>query len=200
MSDFETHPIGTGKRLAELEARFDADALRAELSHMTEARDNARAEVERLTAKLNAIEADDDKLSIMFGWLVYDVGECTCGGYGPESGYAHEPGCGFEPVLRLDEREGWPGEKPQGDRDALTDERDSLSWQVEALRAERDARSSERDALAAKVERVRALADLIDRHTEFERDPVDFRDASHGGSWDDVADRIRRALDEEPQP
>ena len=114
----------------------DADALRAELAHMTEARDNARAEVERLTAKLDAIEverltakldaieverltakldaieADDDKLSIMFGWLVYDVGEHTCGGYGPESGYAHEPGCGFEPVLRLDKLEGWPGQKP----------------------------------------------------------------------------------------
>ena len=82
------------------------------LAHMTEARDNARAEVKRLTAKLDAIEADGDKLSIMFGWLVYDVGEHTCGGYGPESGYAHEPGCGFEPVLRLDKLEGWPGEKP----------------------------------------------------------------------------------------
>ena len=82
------------------------------LAHMTEARNNARAEVERLTAKLDAIEADGDKLSIMFGWLVYDVGEHTCGGYGPESGYAHEPGCGFEPVLRLDKLEGWPGEKP----------------------------------------------------------------------------------------
>ena len=82
------------------------------LAHMTEARNNARAEVKRLTAKLDAIEADGDKLSIMFGWLVYDVGEHTCGGYGPESGYAHEPGCGFEPVLRLDKLEGWPGEKP----------------------------------------------------------------------------------------
>ena len=90
----------------------DADALRAELAHMTEARNNARAEVKRLTAKLDAIEADGDKLSIMFGWLVHDVGEHTCGGYGPESGYAHEPGCGFEPVLRLDKLEGWPGEKP----------------------------------------------------------------------------------------
>ena len=43
------------------------------------------------------------------------------------------------------------------ERDALTDERDSLSWQVEALRAERDARSAERDALAAKLGAVRAL-------------------------------------------
>ena len=89
-----------------------APSLLDRLTHMTEARDNARAEVERLAAKLDAIEADDDKLSIMSGWLVYDVGEHTCGGYGPESGYAHEPGCGFEPVLRLDKLEGWPGEKP----------------------------------------------------------------------------------------
>ena len=33
----------------------DADALRAELAHMTEARDNARAEVERLTALVEAV-------------------------------------------------------------------------------------------------------------------------------------------------
>jgi hypothetical protein len=82
-----------------------------------------------------------------------------------------------------------------------------LANALDALRAElahmteaRDNARAEVERLAAKVERVRALADLIDRHTEFERDPVDFRDASHGGSWDDVADRIRRALDEEPQP
>ena len=24
-------------------------------------------------------------------WLVYNVGYHTCGGYGPESGYMHEP-------------------------------------------------------------------------------------------------------------
>ena len=33
----------------------DADALRAELAHMTEARDNARAEVKRLTAIVEAV-------------------------------------------------------------------------------------------------------------------------------------------------
>ena len=33
------------------------DALRAELAHMTEARDNARAEVERLTAKVERVRA-----------------------------------------------------------------------------------------------------------------------------------------------
>ena len=113
---------------------------------------------------------DPGRVAIASGWLVYDVGYHTCGGYGPESGYAHEPGCGAEPMCEV------------ADIPALL------------------AAAAERDALAAKVERVRALADLIDRHTEYERDPVDFRDASHGGSWDDVADRIRRALDEEAQP
>ena len=33
----------------------DADALRAELAHMTEARDNARAEVERLAAAVRRV-------------------------------------------------------------------------------------------------------------------------------------------------
>ena len=93
-------------------AALEVPRLLDHLAHMRDARDAARAEAERMAAKLDAIEADDDKLSIMFGWLVYDVGEHTCGGYGPESGYAHEPGCGFEPVLRLDKLEGWPGEKP----------------------------------------------------------------------------------------
>ena len=61
-------------------------------------------------ARLAAIEATDkSKLSIQYGWLVYDVGEHTCGGYGPESGYMHEPGCGYEPLFRLDELTGWPG-------------------------------------------------------------------------------------------
>lgn len=34
-------------------------------------------------------------------WIVYDVGYHTCGGYGPESGYMHEPGCGYEPVVQM---------------------------------------------------------------------------------------------------
>ncbi len=34
------------------------NALRAELAHMTEARDNARAEVERLTALVEAVRED----------------------------------------------------------------------------------------------------------------------------------------------
>ena len=34
-------------------------------------------------------------------WIVYDVGYHTCGGYGPESGYVHEPGCGLEPLIQM---------------------------------------------------------------------------------------------------
>ena len=57
-----------GSTLAERDGKFivaavnalpalldDADALRAELAHMTEARDNARAEVKRLTAMVEAV-------------------------------------------------------------------------------------------------------------------------------------------------
>lgn len=52
-----------------------------------------------------------------------EVGEHTCGGYGPESNYMHEPGCGFEPILDLSKMEGWPG-----------DERDALAATVERVR------------------------------------------------------------------
>ena len=73
----------------------------------------------------------------------------------------------------------------------LTDERDSLSWQVEALRAERDARSSERDGLAAKVERVRALH----RESNF---PSQAGTCNECDGW--YPCETTRALDEEPQP
>ena len=67
----------------------------------------AIAERDRLAKQVEAMSSSD-KLSIMFGWLVYEVGEHTCCGYGPESGYLHEPGCGYEPVLKLSELHGWP--------------------------------------------------------------------------------------------
>jgi hypothetical protein len=44
-----------------------------------------------------------ERLRIDSGWLVEDVGEHTCAGGTPESGYAHEPSCGLEPLMRLDE-------------------------------------------------------------------------------------------------
>ena len=62
--------------------------------------------------------------------------------------------------------------------------------------------ASERDALAAKVERVRALADEWTYNGEFGWD-----DGSHaygpdceGQALDYAAAKLRRALDEEPQP
>ena len=47
-------------------------------------------------------------LSIQYGWLVYEAGEHTCAGGTPESGGAHEPGCGFLPELDLTKLDGWP--------------------------------------------------------------------------------------------
>ena len=115
---------------------------------------------------------DPGRVAIASGWLVYDVGYHTCGGYGPESGYAHEPGCGAEPMCEV------------------ADIPDLL------------AAAAERDALAAGVERVRALADEWTYNGEFGWD-----DGSHaygpdceGQALDYAAAKLRRALDEEPQP
>lgn len=80
------------------------------------------AERDALAAKVEAMQSTDG-LSIMFGMLVHEVGEHTCGGYGPESNYIHEPGCGFEPILDLSKMEGWPGA-----------ERDALAAKVERVR------------------------------------------------------------------
>ena len=62
----EPIPFGDSDLYAEvvdgaLDAANDADALRAELAHMTEARDNARAEVERLTAQVERVRALADE-------------------------------------------------------------------------------------------------------------------------------------------
>ena len=122
MTDWTTARV-TPETLAELRRLYEAamcvdanemawDEWTTAISEAADALLDAAAERDALAAKVHAFETDDQKLSIMNGWLVYDVGEHTCGGYGPESGYAHEPGCGFEPVLRLDKLEGWPGEKP----------------------------------------------------------------------------------------
>jgi hypothetical protein len=42
-------------------------------------------------------------LSIDSGWLVDDLGRHTCAGGTPEAGYAHEPGCGLEPLMTVDD-------------------------------------------------------------------------------------------------
>ena len=143
------------------------------ISEAADALLDAAAERDALAAKVHAFETDDQKLSIMNGWLVYDVGEHTCGGYGPESGYAHEPGCGFEPVLRLDKLQGWPA----AELDALNGQLFDAGYRCGELLAENR-------ALAAKVERVRALP------------------AKHpAGGWYMTSMRdVLAALDEEPQP
>ncbi len=48
-------------------------------------------------------DIDVSKLSIMNGWLVYETGIHSCAGDTAESGYAHERGCGYEPVIRLED-------------------------------------------------------------------------------------------------
>lgn len=54
-------------------------------------------------------------MHIVSGWLVEPVGEHTCGA-GPNGHYgAHEPGCGYEAVARLDDLPGWPGEHASSD-------------------------------------------------------------------------------------
>ena len=53
---------------------------------------------------------NESKVSIygdgLDAWLVYNVGYHTCGGYGPESGYTHEPGCGQEPMFQMKDIQG----------------------------------------------------------------------------------------------
>lgn len=46
---------------------------------------------------------DVDKYEIDSGWLVYNVGHHTCAGGGPEANGIHEPGCGYDGVLSLDQ-------------------------------------------------------------------------------------------------
>ena len=64
----------------------------------------------RLWFTSNPNKTDVEKFSIygdgLDAWLVYDVGYHTCGGYGPESGYVHEPGCGQEPVIQMKDIQG----------------------------------------------------------------------------------------------
>ena len=78
---------------------------------------------------------------------------------------------------------------------------DGIGFLVRAIPALLDA-AAERDALAAGVERVRALADEWTYNGEFGWD-----DGSHaygpdceGQALDYAAAKLRRALDEEPQP
>jgi len=44
---------------------------------------------------------DPDKATIINGWLVVEYGCCTCGGGDSASGYHHESGCGYEPLMNI---------------------------------------------------------------------------------------------------
>ena len=100
------------RALGKLAAERDAEPDR--IAELAAERDALAAERDRLREQVESMRCAE-RLSIMSGWLVYEVGEHTCGGYGPESGYMHEPGCGYEPIVDLSKMEGWPG----ADRDAL---------------------------------------------------------------------------------
>lgn len=121
---------------------------------------------------------DPGRVAIVSGWLVYDVGHHTCGGYGPGSGYVHEPGCGLEGIVEVAALPALLD--AAAERDALLaavnahvelNTRRDTEWDAAAGRLndaevqtalmsaaldqaceERDALLAERDALAAKVE------------------------------------------------
>ena len=65
----EPIPFGDSDLYAEVvDGALDAAAERAELAHMREARDNARAEVKRLTAQVERVRALADEWTYNGGW------------------------------------------------------------------------------------------------------------------------------------
>lgn len=85
-------------------------------------------------------------MEIMSGWLVESAGEHTCGAGGSESGYAHEPGCGYVPIQRLDDLPGWPGAQHQADVEQLGHSIIALLDRAERLRAQMARLTEERAA------------------------------------------------------
>lgn len=80
---------------------------------------DAADELDRIKGELG----DPSRHSIMGGWLVIDTRQHNCG-TGPGGHYgAHEPGCGLEQAIQLDNLPGWPG-----------DERDRLAAAAERVR------------------------------------------------------------------
>ena len=49
-------------------------------------------------------QPEETKFVVVGDYLCEDVGECTCGSY--SAVYAHEPYCGSEPVVSMDEIQG----------------------------------------------------------------------------------------------
>lgn len=47
------------------------------------------------------LDIEAGKVSIMSGWVVVQVDQCTCAGGTPESNGMHEAHCGYEPLCQL---------------------------------------------------------------------------------------------------
>lgn len=54
--------------------------------------------VEKLEAAIGKLEEHGRGYEIINGWLVEASEGCTCAGGGSEVGYAHEGGCGYQPL------------------------------------------------------------------------------------------------------
>ena len=82
----------------------------------------------------------DPQYVVEAGWLALDVGRHTCAGGTPESGYAHEPSCGLEPLERVEVLAPLlvPEAEERGREEVRAALRDLIA-QREALRDERTA-------------------------------------------------------------
>ena len=103
-------------------------------------------------------------LSIQYGWLVYEAGEHTCAGGTPESGGAHEPGCGFLPELDLTKLDGWP----RVDAHAAAIAEKAREWRaaLDAAQAPGVTTTEEIRALALLDDAEGALAAAVDAERE----------------------------------
>ena len=82
----------------------------------TEYQDHASQGIEDFDLLLNEATGESIKVDrvtpvrrIEYGWLVEEVEGCTCNGPSM-SVSSHEPGCGLEPLQRLDDLPGWVSE------------------------------------------------------------------------------------------
>ena len=70
---------------------------------------------DRLSDTEESTTIHPERLAIVDGFLVQMHGKHDCGGSSYEWPYAHEPHCGMEPLQRLDNLPGWPGEEDNND-------------------------------------------------------------------------------------
>lgn len=56
---------------------------------------------DNLTDRVNAALEGIETWSVVGDWVAVSVNQCTC--WGGDAHYGHQPGCGFEPVGKVDE-------------------------------------------------------------------------------------------------